>query len=62
MNIPLCVPQVEFPEGGDIPSTNLQQLESLLPPRDPVEKTEDMEEVMLSEYDASTSSHQVIVS
>lgn len=49
---------VEFPDGGEIPSTNLQQLESLLPPRDPVEKTEDMEEVMLSEYDASSSSHQ----
>ena|ERR1719265_697344 len=49
---------VDFPDNGDIESANLQQLETLLPPREPIEKTEDMEEVMLSDYDASSSAHQ----
>lgn len=49
---------VEFPEKGDIPSATLQQIESLLPPREPIEKKPEMEEVMLSDYDASASAHQ----
>jgi len=49
---------VEFPEKGDIPSGTLQQIETLLPPREPIEKKPEMEEVMLSDYDASASAHQ----
>jgi len=49
---------VEFPEKGDIPTGTLQQIESLLPAREPIEKKPDMEEVMLSDYDASASAHQ----
>ena len=58
-NLSEISPQVEFPEKGDIPSATLQQIESLLPPREPIEKKPEMEEVMLSDYDASASAHQV---
>lgn len=49
---------VEFPQKGEIAPATLQQIESLLPAREPVEKTEDMEEVMLSDYDANHSAQQ----
>jgi len=49
---------VDFPEKGEVPSENLVKIEELLPPREPVEKTADMEEVLLSDYDAATSAHQ----
>jgi len=49
---------VEFPEKGDISAGVLQQIESLLPAREPIEKKPEMEEVMLSDYDASASAHQ----
>ena len=50
---------MEFPNKGDIPAANLEQIERLLPAREQVLKTDDMEEVMLSDYDPHHSSGQV---
>lgn len=49
---------VEFPSKGEIGSESLQQIEALLPARDTLLKTDDMEEVMLSDYDANHSAQQ----
>jgi len=49
---------VEFPNKGDIPTANLEQIERLLPAREQILKTDDMEEVMLSDYDPHHSSGQ----
>lgn len=46
---------VIFPVKGEIPSAQLQQIGDLLPAGEPIMKTEEMEEVMLSEYDANHS-------
>jgi len=46
---------VIFPVKGEIPSAQLQQIGDILPAGEPIMKTEDMEEVMLSEYDANHS-------
>jgi len=48
---------VVFPEKGEIPAATLQQVEELLPAREEVLKTDDMEEVMLADYDPNTNSH-----
>lgn len=49
---------VDFPEKNELSTAAIKQLETLLPARTPITKTEEMEEVMLSDYDPACSSHQ----